>query len=125
MAGQVNITGTRVHERVDVPLEEAIARLEVSVDPCPTCRDQLDSFGIANHGPDHKGVRRVVHSQSGSFGADWDEAAVIEFLRAADRIIETPPGTIAHATGHLVAARGPNERGSVRWETFSARGAES
>lgn len=70
--------------RTELTKEQALARLEPfqeEVDPC--------GHGHVEHtAADHLG-RRLIHSVSPhGFGADWDAEGVIEFIEAAERIVD-------------------------------------
>lgn len=46
--------------------------------------------------------RRVVHTRSGGFGADWDEAEAVAFIGSADELFL--PGALSRALRHGVGA---------------------
>ncbi len=97
-----------------VHVADALDRLDVSVDPCTACQRQLSETSVANHDDTHPSPRRVVHALAGTMGADWDEAEAVEFLRQADRIVETEG--YPKATGHGIAALFEG-----RWRAFSTK----
>lgn len=105
-------------ERPTLTFDEAVARLAVHEHRCEECGRQMDEDGAVTtphdlHGP----RRRTVHSYSVGgmvLGADWDEAGVHEFLREADKIVDT-----GGWMGHGVAARGkPDGDRALRWYAF-------
>jgi hypothetical protein len=94
----------------DTAREDAIARLEPwqdTVDPC--------EHGHVEHGPEAHLGRRIVHSFSGTMGADWDYEAVVDFIRAADDIRVLTKG-LAHGMGHSLAVHSAG-----RWIAFETR----
>lgn len=98
--------------------EEAVARLEVWGNQCDLCQREVEQTGRAS-GHDasgHPDPRQTVHSMAGSFGADWDAAEAIAFVRAATEVRET--GGFTKATGHGIAAQGPDGR----WVAFATKG---
>jgi hypothetical protein len=107
-------------ERIRLTADEAISRLDIWTENCEACQNELSDNGYVenshvNHGP----RRRIVHSMTGGgLGADWDADAAIEFIRAADVIVETSGPMLG--IHHGVAARGIIGDGP-KWRAFATK----
>ena len=102
-------------------VDEARERLRVFQQPCELCREEVEVTGIATGhvAAGHPAPRRVVHSQLGGIGADWDEQAVWDFLASAEEIVEVSAESWQWRTGHCVTAYGRyNATSPLRWYAF-------
>lgn len=86
-------------EQVDATdRDDVVARINTAAwDEGKTC-EHCDGEGKV------PGGRRLVHSLGRIFGADWDEAGVIEYVRGAERVVWGDGG------GHDLAVKGADGR---------------
>jgi hypothetical protein len=111
----------------ELTVDEAVVRLAVFERQCELCAKELDESGVVmvgHYAANHPAPRRIVHSQLGNLGADWDFDAVVAFLERAEKIIRVPEGHWL-ARDHAVAALGRYDATSQpKWYAFATKEAE-